>query len=297
MLEQLSQLGTNDFVFPGRRYGQPLSHSALEITLRKVRRTTLETYCARLWDMPVDEIDTAAVLSVLTPLWARVPETASRVRGRIENVLDAAHAHGLIPQTLANPARWKGHLAHLLPKRGKLTRGHYPAIQYSEIPDFLARLREHESIAVFVLEFTILTAARSGEVLGARWSEIDLTTKVWEIPAHRMKAGVAHRVPLCDRALSIRKCAWHAIGLPGLGWQRNEFPTRACRRRAGTSHRCAGADLHRVHILKSIRRDDKDHMFLLAEDLDELRCAIVDIGIGLVRLVTMDPVTAYMGGG
>jgi integrase len=166
-------------------------------------RTTLETYCTQLWDMPVDEIDTAAVLSVLTPLWARVPETASRVRGRIENVLDAAHAHGLIPQTLANPARWKGHLAHLLPKRGKLTRGHYPAIQYSEIPDFLARLREHESIAVFALEFTILTAARSGEVLGARWSEIDLTTKVWEIPAHRMKAGVAHRVPLCDRALSI----------------------------------------------------------------------------------------------
>jgi len=164
-------------------------------------RMTLETYAAPLRARPVDEIDTAAVLSVLTPLWQAKPETASRLRGRIEAVLDAAKAQGY--RSGENPAQWRGHLAHLLPKRGKLTRGHHAAMAYADIPAFVARLREREAVAAMALEFCILTAARSGEVYGARWSEIDLDAKVWTVPAERMKAARPHRVPLVDRALAI----------------------------------------------------------------------------------------------
>jgi integrase len=169
-------------------------------------RMTLETYCAPIRDVPADLVDTQAVLGVLNPLWARVPETASRLRGRIESVLDFARARGLIPQDRANPARWKGHLEHLLPKRQKLSRKHFAAMAYVEIPNFLSGLRERESVASLALEFAILTAARSGEVLGMRWGEVDLAAKVWEVPAHRMKAGMAHRIPLCDRTLGVLEC-------------------------------------------------------------------------------------------
>ena len=166
-------------------------------------RMTLETYAAPLWSRPVDEIDTEAVLSVLTPLWQTKAETASRLRGRIENVLDAARAKGHIPSNEANPARLRGHLAHLLPKRAKLTRGHHAAMAYDDVPAFIARLREREALAAMALEFCILTAARSGEVYGARWSEIDMAAKVWTVPAERMKAAREHRIPLSDRALAI----------------------------------------------------------------------------------------------
>jgi integrase len=162
---------------------------------------TLREYCAPLRSKPVDEIDTAAVLAVLTPLWRRAPETASRVRGRVEAVLDAAKAQG--HRSGENPAAWRGHLSHLLPKRGKLTRGHHAAMPYAEASAFMARLRQQDAIPALALEFTILTAARSGEVLGARWSEIDSAAKVWTVPAERMKAGREHRVPLCERALAI----------------------------------------------------------------------------------------------
>jgi integrase len=153
----------------------------------------------------VDEIDTTAVLEVLQPLWASVPETASRLRGRIETVLDAARARGLIGQHEANPARWRGHLDKLLPKRQKLTRGHHAAMPFAEVPDFMGRLRERDAVAARALEFTILTAARSGEVLGARWEEIDFERAVWTVPATRMKGGREHRVPLSSRALAILK--------------------------------------------------------------------------------------------
>ncbi len=164
---------------------------------------TLRRYCAPLRPRPVDELDTAAVLEVLQPLWVTVPETASRVRGRIEAVLDAARARGLIGQHEANPARWRGHLDKLLAKRHRLTRGHHAALPYADVPQFVASLRQRDAMAALALEFTILTAARSGEVLGARWNEIDLATKIWTVPATRMKAGRAHRVPLSDRALAI----------------------------------------------------------------------------------------------
>ena len=164
-------------------------------------RMTLETYAAPLRARPVDEIDTAAVLDVLKPLWQTKPETASRLRGRIEAVLDAAKAQG--HRSGENPAAWRGHLAHLLPKRGILTRGHHAAMAYADVPAFVAQLREREALAALALEFCILTATRSGEVLGARWWEIDLSAKVWTVAAERMKAAREHRIPLSERALAI----------------------------------------------------------------------------------------------
>ncbi len=166
---------------------------------------TLETYCNSIRLKPVDEIDTADILGVLKPLWQRVPETAARLRGRIEHVIDAARALGHVSQNEANPARWRGHLDKLLPKRQKLTRGHHPAMPYAELPAFMSALRQRESISVLALEVTILCATRTSETLGARWSEIDLNNKIWTIPAIRMKAGKEHRVPLVGRALEIFK--------------------------------------------------------------------------------------------
>jgi integrase len=164
-------------------------------------RIALVETAAPLRSRPVDEIGTEAVLAVLKPLWQEKPETASRLRGRIEAVLDAAKAQG--HRVGENPARWRGHLSHLLPKRGKLTRGHHAAMAYQDVPAFMTRLRQVDTIAARALEFAILTAARSGEVYGARWSEIDPESKVWIMPANRTKAGREHRVPLCDQAVRI----------------------------------------------------------------------------------------------
>ena len=164
---------------------------------------TLTKYCASIRSKPVDEIDTEAVLSVLQPIWGTKPETASRLRGRIEAVLDAARARGHIPRNDANPARLRGHLDKLLPKRQKLTRGHHAAMAYADVPAFVAKLREREAIAALAMEFCILTATRSGETLGARWSEIDAAGKVWTVPAARMKAAREQRIPLSDRVLAI----------------------------------------------------------------------------------------------
>ncbi len=164
---------------------------------------TLADYAKPLRALPVDEVDTAAVLGVLQPLWQAKAETAFRLRGRIETVLDAARAMGHIPRNEANPAQWRGHLDKLLPKRQKLTRGHHAALAYDDVPEFIGRLRERPAIAAMALEFLILTAARSGEVLGARWAETDMVAKVWTVSAARMKAGREHRVPLSTRALAI----------------------------------------------------------------------------------------------
>jgi integrase len=141
------------------------------------------------------------VLGALQPLWQRIPETASRLRGRIEAVLDYAKANGL--RSGENPAAWRGHLALILPKRQKLSRGHHAAMPYGDLPELIAKLRDTESIHALALEFLILTAGRSGEVLGATWDEIDFDAKVWVIPASRMKAGREHRIPLSGRAVEI----------------------------------------------------------------------------------------------
>jgi integrase len=162
---------------------------------------TLRLYAAPLRPLPVDRITTEDVLSVLKPLWKEKPETATRLRGRIERVLDAAKAQGL--RAGDNPARWRGHLDQLLAKRQRLTRGHHAAMPYVELPAFISDLRTRQATAALALEFAILTAARSGEVLGARWKEFDLDRAVWTIPAVRMKAGREHRVPLSKCALKI----------------------------------------------------------------------------------------------
>lgn len=164
---------------------------------------TLEEYAyPKLGDLPVSAIDTDLVMSCLTPIWTTKTETASRVRGRIEAVLDWAtvskYRHG------ENPARWRGHLDKLLAKPSKVASvGHHPALPYAQIGNFMADLQRREGIGARALEFAILTAARSGEVRGAKWSEIDLKEKVWTIPAERMKAKREHRVPLTAGALKL----------------------------------------------------------------------------------------------
>ena len=166
-------------------------------------RMTLQNYAGPLRSKPVDTVATEDVLAVLRPIWTEKPETASRLRGRIEKVLDAAKAKG--HRAGENPARWRGHLDHLLPKPLKLTRGHHRAMPYDEVAAFVGQIRKREATAALALEFCILTAARSGEVLGLRRSEIDFDKKIWTLPADRMKAGREHRVPLSARAISILK--------------------------------------------------------------------------------------------
>jgi integrase len=166
-------------------------------------RMTLTKIAAPLRDMPVADVATEHILEVLTPIWQLIPETASRLRARIEAVIDAARAAGHVGRNEANPARWKGHLEKLLPKAKKLSRGHHVAMAYAEVPAFMKRLSGQNSIAVMALQFLILTAARTGEVLGAHWAEIDLAAKVWTVPASRMKAGREHRVPLSKPAMEI----------------------------------------------------------------------------------------------
>ena len=162
-----------------------------------------DAYCKAIRSKPLNEIDTEAVLSVLQPIWTRVPETASRLRGRIENILDAAKALG--HRDGQNPAQWRGHLKTLLPARQRLTRGHHAALPYDELPAFMADLRARNSLAALALELAILTATRSGEVLNAQWSEFDLDKAIWTVPAIRMKAGHEHRIPLTARTVDFLK--------------------------------------------------------------------------------------------
>jgi integrase len=164
---------------------------------------TVATYCSPVFGrLPVQLVDVGLVMKAIEPLWATKPETAGRVRGRIERILDWAKVRGY--RDGENPARWRGHLDHLLPARGKVRRvRHHAALPYAEIPGFVIALKGRDAVAARALEFAILTAARTSEALGAKWSEIDLGARVWIIPAERMKAGREHRVPLADRAIEI----------------------------------------------------------------------------------------------
>jgi integrase len=170
-------------------------------------KSTLATYAATLGAKPVDTID---VLAILKPIWTTKAETASRVRGRIEKVLDAAKAMGLCIGE--NPARWRGNLDHLLPRRSNLARGHHAAMPYEDVAAFIAKLREQKAFSTRALELCILTAARSGEILGMRWSEIDFDKRIWTVPASRMKAGREHRVALEKRRKLME--AWSAYCEP-----------------------------------------------------------------------------------
>lgn len=152
----------------------------------------------------VSAVTVGQVMEALEPIWREKPETASRVRGRIENVLDYARARGW--REGENPARWKGHLDHLLPARAKVAKVvHHAALPWKDIGGFMVGLRSPGGIGAYALQFTILTAARTSEVTGATWAEIDLKEKIWTIPASRMKAGREHRVPLSAAALDILK--------------------------------------------------------------------------------------------
>jgi integrase len=169
--------------------------------------------------LPVQAIDTALVLKVLEPIWTTKPETASRVRGRLENVLDWAKVRGY--REGENPARWRGHLDKLLPARGKVRKvEHHAALPYAELPAFLTALRAQEGVSARALEFAILTAARTGEVIGARLNEVSEREKVWTVPGERMKAGKEHRVPLAPRALAIV----NGIDQPSAGEQGKDTP-------------------------------------------------------------------------
>ncbi len=164
--------------------------------------STLSTYCTPIRDKPVNEIETIDVLGCLKPIWLTKAETASRLRGRIEAILDAARAAG--HRTGENPAVWKANLKHLLPTRPNNWRdNHHAALPYVELPAFMASLRWQDGTGAAALEFTILTATRSGEVRGATWSEIDIDAAVWIVPAERMKGKREHRIPLIGRALEI----------------------------------------------------------------------------------------------
>jgi integrase len=164
---------------------------------------TLNTYASPVFgSLPVQAVDVGLVMKALEPIWQTKSETASRLRGRIEAVLDWAAVRGY--RKGDNPARWRGHLDKLLPPRDKVRRvEHHPALPYDELFDFIVVLRGQEGIAARALEFLILTATRTGEVIGARWDEIDLREKIWIVPAARMKAGREHRVPLSAATVAI----------------------------------------------------------------------------------------------
>jgi integrase len=165
--------------------------------------TTLETYVDPvIGDLPVQTVDLALLMRIIEPIWTTNPVTASRIRGRIESVLDWARTRGY--RDGENPARWRGHLENLLPAQAKVKRvEHHAALPYREMAAFIAELRKHGAAAAEALRFAILTAARTGEVLGARWSEIDLDARLWVVPAERMKGGREHRIPLSEPAIDV----------------------------------------------------------------------------------------------
>jgi integrase len=162
---------------------------------------SLLVYSAKLGRRPVDQIGVADVLEVVRPMWSTKPESAAKLRERIERVLDAQRAANAIRGPWENPARWRGHLAHILPKRQKLTRGHHPAMPYADAPAFLMKIRAQDGMGARALEFAILTAGREGVVMSARWGEIQ--GDLWVLSPDRLKTAKGHRVPLSPGAVAL----------------------------------------------------------------------------------------------
>lgn len=222
------------------------------------RMTLGDTYCRPIRSMPVNKVGTEDVLEIMKPIWLTKPETASRLRGRIERVLDAAKAKGY--RAGENPARWRGHLKLLLPVQSKIGRTHHKALPWPDAPAFLERLRTLDSVSALALEWTILTVARTTEALGAPREEVSRTDKVWIVPPHRMKGGREHRVPLCERCIEI----YDELAAFGSDWL---FPARDPRKHlsSGAMAECL-KDLKveaTVHGFRSTFRDwvDEDTMF------------------------------------
>ncbi len=221
---------------------------------RQQWENTLETYAGPIiGDMNVASVDTPLILKILEEIWKGKTETATRLRGRIESVLSWATARKY--RSGENPARWGGHLDQLLGKPSKLaTVKHHAALPFLEIGAFMAQLREQAGIGAAALEFAILTAARSGEVRGATWNEIDLTARTWTVPASRMKAGKEHRIPLTDADVAViekmQECKLGAYVFPGTkeGKPLSDMSLTAVLRRMGR------ADLT-VHGFRSAFRD------------------------------------------
>jgi integrase len=171
---------------------------------RQQWRNTITTHAASLLSKCVDAISTDDIVAVLKPIWRKTPETAGRLRGRIENILDAAKASKHIPSPWENPARWRGNLIHLLPRRPKNNDvKHHAAMPYQDIPAFIEKLRMRPAVAARALEITILCATRTTETLKMTWEEVDLDKAVWTVPAERMKMGIEHRIPLSKRAIEV----------------------------------------------------------------------------------------------
>lgn len=166
-------------------------------------RSTIETYGAPILKLPIDEVATDHIVDVLKPIWSTKTETAKRVRGRIERILDAAQVSGF--RSGENPARFKGHLELLLPRQPKGAIKHHAALPYSKIPNFISKLRSRSGDAAIALELLILTACRTSEVIGAQWSEFSPKAAVWTIPASRMKAREDHQVPLSEASIKLLK--------------------------------------------------------------------------------------------
>ena len=165
--------------------------------------STLKTHASEIWSMPVRDVTTEHVLAALLPIWRQKPETARKVRGRMERVLSAAKVKGL--RSGENPAAWREHLEVLLPPTQKLSRGHHPAMPFTDLPAFLAKLRVRPALAGRALEFLLLTASRTSEVRLAKWHEVDLKSAIWTRPPEHTKTGKEHRVPLAPRAIELLK--------------------------------------------------------------------------------------------
>jgi len=202
---------------------------------------TLATYAEPIIGaLPVGAIDTGLVFKVLEPIWATKPETAGRVRGRLEAILDWARVRGY--RAGENPARWRGHLDSLLPARAKVRKvEHHAALPYVELPAFMTSLRAREGNSARALEFAILTATRTSETLGARWAEIDLAAKVWTIPPDRVKGGREHRIPLSRGAVAV------------IGKQRDADPEFAF---PGGRARHALSNMSMLMVLRRMERGD-----------------------------------------
>ena len=178
-------------------------------------KSTLKTYAyPEIGELPVSAVDLALVLRILEPIWDEMRETADRVRGRIETVLDWARVAGY--RQGENPARWRGHLDQLLARKSKRATRHHPAMPYKDVPAFVRELRARDGISARALEITMLAAARTCETIEATWDEIDREARIWTVPAARMKSGRDHRVPLSDRCIAILGALPQIEGCPYL---------------------------------------------------------------------------------
>jgi len=203
--ERKRPAGAPTFETAARELIEALAPSWRGRDTRKRWERCLLTYAAKLKPLRVDDVSVTDVLGVLRPMWSKMPESAAKTRECIERVLDAQRAAGAIRGPWENPARWKGHLALMLPRRKVLTRGHHPAMPYADAPAFVAQIREQDGMGARALEFAILTAMREGVVMTARWDEIDLSgdAPCWRIPADKMKMARSFVVPLSSAAVAL----------------------------------------------------------------------------------------------